>query len=483
MKSIAHTIICLIVVGTLLACGFFVESCSHRQHKITAAKESFLLGNQAYEQDSLEVCFNHFLRARTLALDAGDDSTTFQASVYLAMIYEMMGHPDSAYNILKRTPYMEHHDSKHYSSQYYLRMLSLYALKIDQDYDASLDYNAQVLDLSRRLYPQDSVFVYTDLANRAELMWRKGDNDQAWEIINYLESLPPLKFRLYLAQTYLVHGALLMDQGDFAGAYHYLEKAERESRAINLHENEVEALELMARIDSLREDFVNYVAHDTRRHQVIDLLRGSETTYQLAIMQEQNKLDVEKQAHERQKLVFWFGVAILLFAILILLVIMYFMGRTAATRQRLAQLEKEQLDAQLEKHRLEKELLDLRMLQSQAELERAHKDILALSLQIAEMPEGEKRNQHLQAFEKRLREIDNAFFRKLEAAYPTLTDNDMRLLGMLKLGMSSHEILALLSITADSLKKSKYRLRKKLGMNPETSFQDFIQNVALTPEK
>lgn len=56
---------------------------------------------------------------------------------------------------------------------------------------------------------------------------------------------------------------------------------------------------------------------------------------------------------------------------------------------------------------------------------------------------------------------------RLAAAYPVLTEYDLRLCVMLKANLSTKEIATLLNITPDSVKKAKHRLRKKLKVEPE----------------
>ena len=62
------------------------------------------------------------------------------------------------------------------------------------------------------------------------------------------------------------------------------------------------------------------------------------------------------------------------------------------------------------------------------------------------------------------------FQNQLKQRYPKLTAYDLRLCTYLKANLSTKEIATLLNITPDSVKKAKHRLRKKLGINPLTSW-------------
>ncbi|MBS1604664.1 MAG: hypothetical protein JST42_18505, partial [Bacteroidetes bacterium] len=58
-----------------------------------------------------------------------------------------------------------------------------------------------------------------------------------------------------------------------------------------------------------------------------------------------------------------------------------------------------------------------------------------------------------------------------------LTGNDLRLLSLIKLNLTSGDIATLLGISQDSLRVSRYRLKKKLNLGAEESLTAFIQSV------
>ena len=57
------------------------------------------------------------------------------------------------------------------------------------------------------------------------------------------------------------------------------------------------------------------------------------------------------------------------------------------------------------------------------------------------------------------------FFVNLNKSYPNLSTTDTRILTLIKLGLSNTEMSNMLGITIDGIKKSKQRLRKKIGMD------------------
>ncbi len=57
------------------------------------------------------------------------------------------------------------------------------------------------------------------------------------------------------------------------------------------------------------------------------------------------------------------------------------------------------------------------------------------------------------------------YFQTLISDFPDITESNLRIITLMKLGLYNQEISSLLGITIDAVKKSKQRLRKKFGDN------------------
>jgi DNA-binding CsgD family transcriptional regulator len=79
-----------------------------------------------------------------------------------------------------------------------------------------------------------------------------------------------------------------------------------------------------------------------------------------------------------------------------------------------------------------------------------------------------------QQFEIHFDKVHGDFSRRLKAAYPQLTHQDMKLCAFLKLNMSTKEIANMLNITIRGVELSRYRLRKKLELDRSQNLTDFI---------
>jgi tetratricopeptide (TPR) repeat protein len=70
------------------------------------------------------------------------------------------------------------------------------------------------------------------------------------------------------------------------------------------------------------------------------------------------------------------------------------------------------------------------------------------------------------------------FFSTITRQFPDLTATDLRLIALLKMNMGSADVATMLAISTDSLRVSRYRLRKKLGLAEGESLSTYIQQFA-----
>ncbi len=82
-------------------------------------------------------------------------------------------------------------------------------------------------------------------------------------------------------------------------------------------------------------------------------------------------------------------------------------------------------------------------------------------------------------FKHAFEDIYPAFFSKLRYKYPTITVSELRLSALIKLKLSIKEIASILGISPDSVKTSRYRLKKKLGLAENETVEEFIENLKI----
>lgn len=84
----------------------------------------------------------------------------------------------------------------------------------------------------------------------------------------------------------------------------------------------------------------------------------------------------------------------------------------------------------------------------------------------------------LQAFQVPLIRYIMNFFKKLEEAYPELNNKEKLLCAYIKMNLLSKEIAPLLNISLRGVEISRYRLRKKLGLEEGANLAEFLQKFS-----
>jgi AraC family chitin signaling transcriptional activator len=80
-------------------------------------------------------------------------------------------------------------------------------------------------------------------------------------------------------------------------------------------------------------------------------------------------------------------------------------------------------------------------------------------------------------FKDAFNSADNDFLKIIKQSHPSLTPNDLRLCAYLRLHLSSKEIAPLLNISVRSVEVKRYRLRKKMDLQHETSVVEYILSI------
>lgn len=69
------------------------------------------------------------------------------------------------------------------------------------------------------------------------------------------------------------------------------------------------------------------------------------------------------------------------------------------------------------------------------------------------------------------------FITRLRRLYPQMTMGEQRLILLLKLNMTNKEIADIIGVSGQAVKVARHRLRKKVGLDKETSLQDFVDGL------
>lgn len=85
--------------------------------------------------------------------------------------------------------------------------------------------------------------------------------------------------------------------------------------------------------------------------------------------------------------------------------------------------------------------------------------------------------QNWQRFLLIFNELDPNFFVRLKQIYPNLTENEIKLSALLKMGFKSREIAGVLNIATSSVDKKRQRLRKKINLDSLVDLSDYFKKI------
>ncbi|MCD6016986.1 MAG: hypothetical protein K0S53_107 [Bacteroidetes bacterium] len=85
--------------------------------------------------------------------------------------------------------------------------------------------------------------------------------------------------------------------------------------------------------------------------------------------------------------------------------------------------------------------------------------------------------ERLSALQNNIDHLNTEFYQKLKLKFPDLTKTEIELCGYIMINLSNKDIALLKNVEPGSVKMSKTRLRKKLGINPDTNLLNFIKTI------
>ncbi|RLD43364.1 MAG: hypothetical protein DRI86_10135 [Bacteroidetes bacterium] len=81
------------------------------------------------------------------------------------------------------------------------------------------------------------------------------------------------------------------------------------------------------------------------------------------------------------------------------------------------------------------------------------------------------------SFKMHFEQVHPDYFDKLLLSENSLTQNDLRICAYIKLNLSTKDIANILNISNRAIQTSRYRIKKKLNLSPETDFVKYIQGI------
>jgi tetratricopeptide (TPR) repeat protein len=384
------------------------------------------------------------------------------------------------------------------------------------NYDSAVIYLNEAIELATQY--QNNEMLLLAIYNMGLVDMKKGQINQAFDHFkNALQMAKRNADSLRIAMVSRNIGNLVVKQGKFNKALLWYDTALVIAGNIkaksSLKETYLGISETWAKMGDYQKSLDYFIMYDQIKDSIFNedktrKMEEMEARYQkekqekeIAIQKSEIAVlskDIELQRFRQRILIVGLIIAIL-FGVFILISLKNKMRKNRRIREQEKMLEQEKIkNAELQRDNFEKELAFKKNELTSHALQIVQKNELldTLKRQISELEQhsdrannaGYRKLRHLingsaqsdrewENFNRHFEQVHQGFFTKLKSDYPLLTSNDLRLSAMLKLNLSSKEVASILNISPESVKKARYRLRKKLDLPEESDLHSFMINV------
>jgi tetratricopeptide (TPR) repeat protein len=380
-------------------------------------------------------------------------------------------------------------------------------------------YLELIADLSKKNEQYSLPVIYFNLASLQNSM---GETDAAIEnLLLAIDISDQTRDTALLSNLYGYFGELLLEKNLADSAKVFLMRAVQYSRAIDDIRTECSALEFLVQIDSLQQDYVSQLAKLKRIAQLKEAMHNNYINHNMEAIELDYKnrenlkfIELQEQIILKEKAETRLYIALVILAgiLITILVLMVILIRRSLRKSQIVhsqdvrlkqlEIEKARFSEKLHKHQKEKAEQDLYIKSSELiatamQVEQKHKvldQILKEMEKVFQKAEKAPVKEDLEVLMKNIRaslheknntdlfnehfqQVHKDFFPRLKERHPELTKTELKFCAYLRVQLSSAQIATILNVTTEAIRKTRYRIRKKLKLEASESLEDYIMKV------
>lgn len=394
-----------------------------------------------------------------------------------------------------------------YIGSYYSRMHVL---------DSALIFQERSLKITKALGKQDDIAgSYLNIGN---LYCRTGDFEKGKACYDTaLRVFRKLNLDVNIGKVYDSYSVMYGVQKKYDSSLYYAKKVLEIGRKTKDSRSIQSSLYRIASAYDRLQDYKNGLKYAKQFIFYNDSIMGEETRAKVAELETKYetakkerdiiKLKAEKKAQQDKELILWISFIGVL-AILLLIVWFIIQKRKKdkiiyQQEQLVLKKEKALADVELEKSKLQEEELKneiqykskqltthaLNMMQKNTLMQEIQDELVVVSKKanaenkpvLNRIKMLLKRNLQSEKdwdlFKLYFEDVNKNFYDALAKLNPELTPNDLKICALLKLNLNIKESASVLNIEPASVKTARYKLRKKLNLNPEDDLIEFIRKI------
>jgi tetratricopeptide (TPR) repeat protein len=377
-------------------------------------------------------------------------------------------------------------------------------------------YYSLIKDL---LAADDKVNLPVIYFNMAALYQGLNQNDSAYYYLRTAIGIAKeTRDTAILSTLYGNTGEIMLNEGKFDSAKIYLEKCIAYSIKIDDVETHLQALSFLIKIDTLTGKSKEVLSHYNLSSILQDSvyqrkLRHSKIASELQYENEKNKSLMKIQeltlhAAKKDRLLYIILFIISLIALGLISIVMVLQRRNHGKEKILHRRQMLLNEMEIDRFQKEEEINKLKIGKIEEDLNIKGRELTSIALgieqknnllnlisaKLKESVDHREENfvdstlneiissiklqvnelENTDLFNQRLSMIHNDFFPNLRKIHPDLTKTELKFCAYLKVNLSGHQIAAILNVTNEAIRKTRYRIRKKMNLPPEVSLEDYI---------
>lgn len=447
------------------------------------------------DKSNYEIALQYCIKALNLLEKLDDNLRYADALGQMANIELSLGNRTKAVDFYKKALglYIEE-DDKFYQGIAYDFLGS--NLSESGDYEEAEDYLHKGLSLARKM--KSPVVESLLLHSMGNHQTRLSNYNQAIKYLNAALVLAKKNNRVEnIVSIYYSIANARQKNGDYENALENVNQGITVSNKINSIESYSILLKLRSEIYQKTKNkilaFEDYKRHIILKDSFFNIEKANrieelKTIYETEKKEQQisqqeteiNLLEEREKVSNLQKLVLGGGLVLSLVAIGF-----GFYGFRQRTKKN--QLEKEKVEAELafKKKQLTTHALHLAkknevlegLKQKAAELKKREGGGAAYQEMIKTINFDQQDDKAWENFTQYFEAVHTDFAKQAMAKYPDISKNELRLMALMKMNLSSKEIANILNISSDGVKKARQRLRKKMDLSPDDSLETTVMAI------
>ena len=355
-----------------------------------------------------------------------------------------------------------------------------------KDFDAAKTQYLQSLKIKEEL--KDSVLMSTDLTNIGLIYQREGKLDSALTFsLKALEIDQKFNNQYGIADIYGDISSIYREQGRLSEATDYATKSLKIANSVNSLPLIRDAHQLLYVTFQASGDLSSALFHHEEFKAYSDSIINISTQQELVNAQEKYESEKKEQEillleAENKEAQLKVTIAILgTISFLIILSVAYWQTTKRKERERALQVQSIQKELEnyglliSEKDSFINEVIDkLKSFTRELKTFESKREMNSL---IDSLRQNVKLTDDEDQLFNRIEQINSGFFRKLDEQADSLTKGERRLASLVQMDLTNKEIGNIIGINAKSVTQARYRLKKKLSLEPDEDLTQYLKQL------